>query len=293
MKNSSTAATILLLAVIFPGLAAADEKECKDTEIIAEKIICGDEYLYSLDRKLLFLVDKVKISNPSFGEDNNIWLLNHRNKCEDYKCLSDLYGDRISFVEREVENIKNNPMEDVLNRGEILKGVKKIQPSFNCEEASVGAELMICSNETLAIADKQLAQLLLSVKSTGVVTSLDQKKWILNIRNHCRDVECLSKEYMDRLAYIESISVTDSLAQKEQSIPDGVDLNSSNKEGSSKDDALGFVVVVGILVKIFTRKPKNCFVCDVKLEKDFSYIDIKNKKRAVCARCCFIIDCAH
>lgn len=290
MKKLSNIIFLLLLAA--PGWCLSDEQECMGVDNPAEKIICSDEYLYSLDRKLLGLTDRAILSVAEFDEENNNWLLNYRNKCEDHKCLLDLYLERISFVEKLIFDSEKNSVKKVEHENMMPTGVKIFQPSFSCEEATVNVELMICSNETLAMADKQLAQLLLSIRSTNIVSPPDQEVWIAEKRNKCRNSECLSREYLERILYIEDAVTPEKLINGSQSALVVEKSKSIDGGETGSDGAITFSILVGILGMIFAKKPKNCFVCGIKLDGNFSYIRLNSKKQAVCCRCRNIISCA-
>lgn len=85
-----------------------------------------------------------------------------------------------------------------------------IAPSFDCGQARLHAELLICANPDLAQADLEVSQLFRAVLAK--VSSADeaagirafQREWLNGRRNTCGDVECLRVAHQNRLALLAS-----------------------------------------------------------------------------------------
>ncbi len=79
--------------------------------------------------------------------------------------------------------------------------------SFDCETARTKVEKMICSDEELSRQDEQLAELY--TKSLAVVSykddlKLQQRHWIKNERNTCKNKDCLRLVYSARIGILEN-----------------------------------------------------------------------------------------
>lgn len=85
-----------------------------------------------------------------------------------------------------------------------------IAPSFDCGQARLRAELLICANPDLAQADLEVSQLyeavLAKVASPDEVAGVRafQRQWLNGRRNQCDDVECLRIAHHNRLAMLAS-----------------------------------------------------------------------------------------
>jgi uncharacterized protein len=80
-----------------------------------------------------------------------------------------------------------------------------IGASFDCSKAGTSVEKTICASETLSRLDEQVAKaydaVLLSSDRPAAVKS-QQKAWLRNIRDKCRDETCLQHAYERRLAQL-------------------------------------------------------------------------------------------
>ena len=77
--------------------------------------------------------------------------------------------------------------------------------SFDCGAATTYIEKLICSDDTLNQADEEMAA---SYKSALVIDSATkdmQVKWLTEVRNKCRDANCLTDAYLDQLSMLERI----------------------------------------------------------------------------------------
>ena len=84
-------------------------------------------------------------------------------------------------------------------------GQMTFSPSFDCAKASTGAERMICSNNELAQADVQLAQVYktaLSKSPDKAVLKKEQGAWIRNQRDACSDASAMLQVYQDRISQL-------------------------------------------------------------------------------------------
>ncbi|HEY9162843.1 MAG TPA: hypothetical protein VIS94_17335 [Desulfomonilia bacterium] len=78
-----------------------------------------------------------------------------------------------------------------------------VAAGFNCERASSSIEKMICGNPDLSLMDESMTaayKKAVAGASDSAPLSADQKLWLKNTRNACRDVSCLKKAYQERTA---------------------------------------------------------------------------------------------
>ncbi len=71
--------------------------------------------------------------------------------------------------------------------------------SFDCSKASSKIEKAICANSALSKLDQDLGTLFNSVKIDDTKIVSEQKKWLLERRNICKDTDCLINEYNKRI----------------------------------------------------------------------------------------------
>lgn len=74
--------------------------------------------------------------------------------------------------------------------------------SFDCKKAALPVEKLICQNADLGRLDDNLtATFKATQKESGDADPLvnDQKQWLKNERNRCRDVTCLMAAYQQRI----------------------------------------------------------------------------------------------
>ena len=82
----------------------------------------------------------------------------------------------------------------------------EIQPSFDCLKASTNIEKLICRNKDLSVLDGLLAHAYKQAQSIEKnLTKKDEVRkqqvdWTKNIRNTCKDANCLNTAYSERIA---------------------------------------------------------------------------------------------
>jgi uncharacterized protein len=77
---------------------------------------------------------------------------------------------------------------------------------FNCEKASSAVEKIICSDSELSRMDENMTAAYKKAAASAVdpvPLSADQKLWLKNTRNACRDASCLGKAYQERIAELD------------------------------------------------------------------------------------------
>lgn len=79
-----------------------------------------------------------------------------------------------------------------------------LSASFDCGRASTVTEKMVCNNDRLSSLDTELGDLFHLVVADAIASQkqnliAEQRVWISQIRNSCRDEDCLQSAYMDRL----------------------------------------------------------------------------------------------
>lgn len=75
-------------------------------------------------------------------------------------------------------------------------------PSFDCDKATSRQEIMICGDATLSRLDKELALAYKKAKNESHGNSeftAQQRRWITQVRNGCKDAKCLVDAYEHRL----------------------------------------------------------------------------------------------
>jgi uncharacterized protein len=101
--------------------------------------------------------------------------------------------------------------------------------AFNCTQATTSVEKMICSNENLSKFDDQLILAYRNaLNSTYQQDSIKQGQriWLKNVRNTCKNIECLQQVYSDRIAALNSDTME--LTKK----------STANKQGSPSSQLL-------------------------------------------------------
>lgn len=108
----------------------------------------------------------------------------------------DLQGDEgVSSVQAEANPTGDAPTEVVSKP--VVSG-----PSFDCNKAASRQEIMICGDATLSRLDKELALAYKNAKNESRGNSeftAQQRSWITQVRNGCKDTECLVDAYEHRL----------------------------------------------------------------------------------------------
>ncbi len=81
--------------------------------------------------------------------------------------------------------------------------------SFDCEKASTLIENAICSDNELSTLDDSLLfsykQALAKAGNSENIKE-DQKNWLKNTRNKCKNVDCLKKVYQERIELLNDVS---------------------------------------------------------------------------------------
>ncbi len=85
-----------------------------------------------------------------------------------------------------------------------------VAADFDCAKAHSRTELMICSDHRLAEYDSQLGKVYrLAIKHSYEAQQSElrdaQKHWLLDVRDHCGDVECLRNAYAKRIEVVSQI----------------------------------------------------------------------------------------
>ena len=76
--------------------------------------------------------------------------------------------------------------------------------SFSCSKAFSKIEKLICTNVELSSLDGNLGEVFASVSKNNTGLVEDQKKWLLDQRNNCKDAKCLKDAYTKRIKELES-----------------------------------------------------------------------------------------
>ncbi len=83
--------------------------------------------------------------------------------------------------------------------------------SFDCSKAAKPVERMICETDNLSTLDEQLSAAYKATMkvprpsnaaNTYEVLKSSQQRWLLNTRDACKDVQCLEKAYVSRIAFV-------------------------------------------------------------------------------------------
>lgn len=81
--------------------------------------------------------------------------------------------------------------------------------SFDCALAKTEVERAICANEEVSNLDEYLGRYYAAardaVKPAEKCLVTDQRAWIRNRRNVCKDADCLRKIYLERLAVLDPL----------------------------------------------------------------------------------------
>ena len=82
--------------------------------------------------------------------------------------------------------------------------------SFDCSKANSSVEKLICGYPNLATLDVKLSQLYKASIASGIDKEnilKSQRTWLKNVRNKCKDDECLEKVYRSRINDISNVNV--------------------------------------------------------------------------------------
>ena len=80
--------------------------------------------------------------------------------------------------------------------------------TFNCDKASTFAEKAICSDSRLTVMDDELGRLYkdaLAASPDSAALKAEQKAWLAS-RDRCKDLNCITQAYEDRIAALKSAS---------------------------------------------------------------------------------------
>lgn len=80
--------------------------------------------------------------------------------------------------------------------------------SFDCQKASTQVESAICMDNDLSFLDDQMAEIynkVLNSRERKEDLRAGQREWISKIRNSCKDTDCLSDAYLDRIESLEGL----------------------------------------------------------------------------------------
>ena len=83
-----------------------------------------------------------------------------------------------------------------------------IQASFDCAKASTSTERLICSDAGLAEMDRELAASYKAARARSVdkvALQNDQNRWRTNVRDACRNVECLTGQIDTRTRELDAL----------------------------------------------------------------------------------------
>src|ERR1041384_6982657 len=76
--------------------------------------------------------------------------------------------------------------------------------SFDCAKAATATEKLICTNQRISDLDEYLGRYYRSARSElgrgGECLVPNQRDWLRDVRNMCKDAKCLERVYLKRLA---------------------------------------------------------------------------------------------
>lgn len=91
--------------------------------------------------------------------------------------------------------------------------------SFDCAKAGAPIEKLICSDANVSQLDKQLAQAYkAAMENAGNKDGLKkvQRAWLKEVRNECKDINCLANVYDVRIKTLSSLAKTSMASQVEE-----------------------------------------------------------------------------
>ena len=108
-------------------------------------------------------------------------------------------------------NLRNTPL--IACRAFALAGSMLVSfsnaASFPCEEARSAIEKSICGSAEVSELDEYLGRYFAGAKihlrHAEICLVDDQRVWLRNVRDRCRDAECLKRAYLDRLAILHAV----------------------------------------------------------------------------------------
>ena len=78
--------------------------------------------------------------------------------------------------------------------------------SFDCDKAKTLSEIMICENKDLSALDSQMAKAYKIALSKSASVKAEQQEWLNNVRDDCKDEDCLKQVYQARLKQLNTPS---------------------------------------------------------------------------------------
>ncbi|HSS27813.1 MAG TPA: hypothetical protein VLL50_07635 [Usitatibacter sp.] len=83
--------------------------------------------------------------------------------------------------------------------------------SFDCRKAATPTEKLICANQHISDLDEYLGRYYYTARAqTGrgaVCLVPTQRDWLNGVRDACKDVACLERAYLDRLAELDALQI--------------------------------------------------------------------------------------
>jgi len=89
----------------------------------------------------------------------------------------------------------------------VLAAPVVVPAALDCSRARSNAEKMLCSNSRLALADERMAYAFRDAIRRGVDPAAlmqTQRRWTIEIRDACNEVEFILKAYENRTADLEN-----------------------------------------------------------------------------------------
>lgn len=93
--------------------------------------------------------------------------------------------------------------------GLLMLPLSAYSASFDCEKASTLIENAICNDTELSTLDDSLLftyKQALAKAGNSENIKQDQKNWLKNTRNKCKNVDCLKKVYQERIELLNDVS---------------------------------------------------------------------------------------
>ena len=95
--------------------------------------------------------------------------------------------------------------------------------SFDCSKAATATEKLICANQRISNLDEYLGRYYYTARAEvgrGAVCLVpNQRDWLQNVRNVCKDAKCLERVYLNRLAELDPLQLG-MTALKNENLPD-------------------------------------------------------------------------
>lgn len=197
----------VVVSSYIPGAMAASF-DCEKAASAVELLVCDDNTLSAADEEMARLYQQAKALDRSVVAEQAEWLRDVRNTCQDTECLSKVHIERIAQLERRVGFTSTSPSTNPVEQSPQTppttpSSQPAFAPSFDCHDALGAVEQMICGDETLSAADRELERLLAPKIGQFPNLTQEQAQWKASIRDRCDSVECISEAYLDRIAVVE------------------------------------------------------------------------------------------